>query len=247
MYLSFEDVQQYRKDGFILIHDVFNKAEVEQMIKAIDGGEGVVSNVSEVDDKKGKKVRLAFWDNLTGDIWSAASTSPLIVNNIRILMGEDICFYHGKVALKEAYTGGAFEWHQDYGYWYNGGFMYPHMMSAFVALDPSTLTNGCLRVIKGSHKLGRIEHKHVAGQIVADPERIALIEDRLETIDCEMPSGSVLFFDCNLLHSSAANESPNHRRSIITCYTAAGNTQVYNGSVVTRDLCPVGVNGSITS
>lgn len=125
---------------------------------------------------------------------------------------------NGKVMLKEAHTGGAWEWHQDYGYWYDQGFVFPHMISVFVAIDPANKQNGCLRVLKGSHKLGRLTHQQSGGQTMTDPSRIEVAEALFETVYCEMKPGSALFFDCNLLHCSAANESEYHRRSFIMCY-----------------------------
>ena len=49
-------------------------------------------------------------------------------------------------------------WHQDYGYWYNNRAVAPNMGSCMVALDPATRHNGCLQVLKGSHRLGRLDH-----------------------------------------------------------------------------------------
>lgn len=64
---------------------------------------------------------------------------------------------------KEPRVGGAWEWHQDYGYWYKNGFLYPEdMISVMVALTDATIENGCLQVLKGTHKMQRIEH-HFAG------------------------------------------------------------------------------------
>ena len=60
---------------------------------------------------------------------------------------------------KEPKVGGAWEWHQDYGYWYKNEFLFPdQMISVMVAITKANKENGCLQVIKGSHKLGRIEH-----------------------------------------------------------------------------------------
>ena len=37
--------------------------------------------------------------------------------------------------MKEAFTGGSFVWHQDYGYWYNNGCLLPEMGSIFMPID----------------------------------------------------------------------------------------------------------------
>ena len=95
-----------------------------------------------------------------------------------------------------------------------------------IALDRSTKANGCLQVLAGSHKAGRISHGPVGvGQTGADPERVALLRDQgqLEVVHCEMEPGSVLFFHSNLLHSSAPNTSPHSRWSLICCYGACDN------------------------
>ncbi|CAH1802509.1 unnamed protein product, partial [Owenia fusiformis] len=88
------------------------------------------------------------------------------------LLGGEVYHYHTKLMMKEPHTGGKWNWHQDYGYWYQNGCLFPDMATVFIAIDPSTKSNGCLNVIKGSHKCGRVEHKKVAGQTGADVERV---------------------------------------------------------------------------
>ena len=101
------------------------------------------------------------------------SASPRIVNGVRALLREDVYHWHSKVMLKEPRQGGAWEWHQDYGYWYHDGAPYPRLLSCMIALDPATRENGCLKVLVGSHLLGRLDHGRQGSQVGADPERIA--------------------------------------------------------------------------
>ncbi|WP_409340448.1 phytanoyl-CoA dioxygenase family protein [Paenibacillus sp. MBLB4367] len=249
MLLTYKEVEQYRRDGFILVEDVFTAKEIGTMVSDIEGGGRTAASAMSVNDESGKKAKLAYWEELADDVWSAASTSSRVVNNVRMLLGEEASFFHGKVMMKEARTGGAWEWHQDYGYWYDQGFLFPHMISAFVAIDPATKLNGCLRVLKGSHKMGRLTHLRVGGQTAADPARIAEAEKLFETVYCEMKPGSALFFDCNLLHCSASNDSDHHRRSFIMCYSAWGNPQMAkDGKPVLREPCPIsGKRGDTSS
>ena len=124
---------------------------------------------------------------------------------------------------KDPRVGGAWEWHQDYGYWYNDGFLYPDMLSAMTALTPANRENGCLQVIKGSHKLGRITHGMGGEQAGADPERVKEAQERLELIYVEMQPGDTLFFHSNLLHRSDSNLSAHPRLSLITAYNLITN------------------------
>jgi ectoine hydroxylase-related dioxygenase (phytanoyl-CoA dioxygenase family) len=97
------------------------------------------------------------------------------------------------------------------------------MLSVAVALEPATRENGCMQLLRGSHKLGRIEHGRVAGQTGADPERVEQALKRLELVHCEMGPGDALFFHSNTLHCSAANLSERSRNLLICCYNKATN------------------------
>jgi ectoine hydroxylase-related dioxygenase (phytanoyl-CoA dioxygenase family) len=125
--------------------------------------------------------------------------------------------------MKDARVGGAWAWHQDYGYWYQNGVLWPLLTSVFIAVDPATRENGCLQVIEGSHKLGRIEHVLTGEQAGADRDRVEEILKRLPLVYVEMAPGDALFFDANLLHRSDQNRSEHSRWSMICCYNAARN------------------------
>ena len=101
--------------------NLFSEAEVRILLDAVETGARVAENTRATSDASGKSSRLAIWHELGNDIWTAVSTCPRIVNNIRILLGEEVAFFHGKVMFKDAHEGGAWEWHQDYGYWYRPG------------------------------------------------------------------------------------------------------------------------------
>ena len=110
-------VAGFDRDGYVLVENVFSEAEVAAMLRDVESGERVARTRSGREDSSGKKAGIAIWTELGDDIWAAASSHPHIVNAVRILLREEIAFFHGKVMLKEARSGGAWEWHQDYGYW----------------------------------------------------------------------------------------------------------------------------------
>lgn len=226
MFLNNESVEQYHRDGFLIVEDVFRPDEVRAMLDAVEHGDRVAGTTVASKDAKGMPSKLAIWFDLGEDIWSAVSTCPRLVNSVRILLGEEAAFFHGKVILKEAKQGGAWEWHQDYGYWYDQGFAFPRLISASIALDAATRENGCLEVLRSSHRLGRVTHGTFGTQTGIDPVRVKQLEPLFERVYCEMKPGSVLFFHCNLLHASGQNLSDYHRRSVIMCYNALGNPQL---------------------
>jgi ectoine hydroxylase-related dioxygenase (phytanoyl-CoA dioxygenase family) len=246
MGISREQVDDYHRDGYLLLEGLLAADEVAVLLDAIEHGNRVASTKLTFEDAGGKSSNLAIWHSLGDDVWAAASTVPRIVNTVRILLGEDVHFYHGKVMLKEPHTGGSWEWHQDYGYWYaDDQFAFPRMMSAFVALDPATSENGCLQVLRGSHKLGRLDHGLVGAQKGVAPERLRALEPLFEHVTCEMSPGSVLFFDCNLLHGSGPNMSERPRRSFIVAFNALTNPRLAPRAELDERSCPVGRDDAI--
>ena len=221
--LSFDQVQAFDRDGYVLVPDVFSAQEIEILLSHVTKDGKVAKHTGNMPDAAGRSSKLALWMDAGDDVFGAVSTSPRIVNNVRMLMREEIYHWHSKVMLKEAKVGGAWEWHQDYGYWYKDGCLSPRMISCMIALDPATKANGCLKVIPGSHLLGRFEHGVVGNQAGADQARVQAVIERLGEHYCEAPAGSALFFHGNTFHASEANLSDKHRRAYICCYNALSN------------------------
>jgi ectoine hydroxylase-related dioxygenase (phytanoyl-CoA dioxygenase family) len=167
---------------------------------------------------------MAIWNHPGNSVYGLAARSHRVVDTMEDLLGGEVYHYHSKLTAKEPHEGGAWEWHQDYGYWYHNGNVYPYMASLMVALDRSTRENGCLQVVKGSHHCGRIEHGVLSGdQVGADPVRVEQILKRLPVEYAEMEPGDGLFFHCNVLHRSDQNRSEHRRWTVIHCYNAARN------------------------
>ena len=105
------------------------------------------------------------------------------------------------------------------------GNLYPDMAAAYIAVDKSNRQNGCLQIIEGSHKLGRIEHVFNNG--VSDsgacPERLKAILDRLPEVYVELDIGDVVLFHSNTLHGSNDNDSPFSRIALIGTYNTKHN------------------------
>lgn len=221
--LTPEQIEAFDRDGFVLVENVFTPEEIDILMAHVATDQRVNVGQRDMPDVEGRSSKLALWMDVREDVWGAVTSSPRIVNSVSALLRDEVYHWHSKVMLKEPKVGGAWEWHQDYGYWYNDGCLYPHLCSCLVALNPATRENGCLKVLVGSHHLGRIDHGQRGSQHGSDPERIQMIEEKLPVKYVEAPAGSVLFFHCNTLHSSEPNISDNSRISYICCYNALSN------------------------
>ncbi|TAE59883.1 MAG: phytanoyl-CoA dioxygenase family protein [Bacteroidetes bacterium] len=218
--LSPEEVISYHRDGYLFVRQMFS-AEETQLLLRLSLDESITDKGFDLFDQEGKKTRLTLWFTPGDDSFGLMSRSERMVHAVQDLLGEEgkVCHFHSKVMQKQPKTGGAWEWHQDYGYWYKNGFLYPEaMVSVMVALTEGTRLNGCLQVLKGSHKMQRFEHVFIGEQQGADPDFVEHSLQRCELVYAEVEPGDVLFFHPNLLHRSDANHSDAPRWSIISAY-----------------------------
>jgi ectoine hydroxylase-related dioxygenase (phytanoyl-CoA dioxygenase family) len=92
-----------------------------------------------------------------------------------------------------------------------------------VALTEANKENGCLQVIKGSHKLGRVNHGFAGEQVGADAVMVENALQTMELVYVELEPGDALIFHSNILHRSGANLSAYPRWSVISCYCSQSN------------------------
>ncbi len=220
---SDRDKQSFADQGYVLVHSLFTPEEAETLRATARGDEALRGRSTTRSDAKGGATTLSLDNELGDDLYSRIVRSRRVAENMAHFLGDEVYHYHHKMMLKEPFVGGAWEWHQDYGYWYNFGCLYPTMGSCFIAVDPCTRANGCLQVIPGSHHLGRMDHGKVGGQTGADAERVAAVLERLPLEYIEMSPGDGLFFHGNLLHRSDQNTSPDPRWALICCYNTRKN------------------------
>ena len=218
-----ERLDAYRRDGYTLEKNFFDSEEIDLLKRAAKEDRELDQHSFGKGDGEGGTVRLSLWNHPGDTIYGMFARCESVVNSAEKLLEGEVYHYHSKMIMKDAKVGGAWTWHQDYGYWYQNGVLFPLLTSAYIAVDQSTRENGCLQVLKGSHLLGRIEHVLTGDQAGADIERVREIEKRLERVYVEMDPGDVLFFDANLLHRSDQNKSDKPRWSMICCYNAARN------------------------
>src|SRR6266404_5153276 len=139
-------------------------------------------------DGEGRSTRIALWNRAGDSVYGLAARCARMVDTMETLLGGPVYHFQSKLTAKEPFVGGAWEWHQDYGYWYHNGCLFPFMASCMIALDRTNRENGCLKMVRSSHLMGRIDHVPVPGegQNVADPVRMKHILAAREAVYCEM-------------------------------------------------------------
>ncbi|MBI2275683.1 MAG: phytanoyl-CoA dioxygenase family protein [Bacteroidetes bacterium] len=230
--LTSSQIAAYHQDGYLLIKQFCSKPEVDKLYNTALEDDAMRKNALDLNDQSGKKTKLSLWFTPGNDVFGYLTRSEKMINGVAALLDSDapVCHFHSKLMQKEPRVGGAWEWHQDYGYWYKNQFMFPdQLISVMVALTPANQENGCLQVVKGSHKMGRVNHGFAGEQVGADMVMVNNALQTMELVYCELEAGDALFFHPNLLHRSEANLSEYPRWSIISCYCSQSNL-AYNES-----------------
>lgn len=228
--LTPEDALQFRQEGYFVVPRLLTAVETELLRRIAKSDHELQQQAASRADGEGGAIKLVVSNDLPANtITGAIVRSRRIVETMQQVLGDEVYHYHNKMILKEARIGGAWAWHQDYGYWYNNGCLYPDMASCMIAVDQATKANGCLQVVPGSHLLGRINHLKVGEQTGADLERVEQIVRRLPVVSCELEPGAGIFFHGNVLHRSDQNHSENPRWAFIACYNTRHNDPYMEG------------------
>ena len=219
-------VSDYNRDGYVIVRNFLQPEEVNKLYTIAVEDDTMRKHSFDLNDQTGKKTKLALWYTPGNDAYGLLTKSNRMIASVDKLMEGDseVCHFHSKLMQKEPKVGGAWEWHQDYGYWYKNEFLLPdQMMSVMLAITEANKQNGCLQVIKGSHKMGRIEHGFAGEQVGASQHYVDLALKTMDLVYVELMPGDALFFHSNLLHRSEANLSDNSRWSLISCYNRRSN------------------------
>lgn len=221
-----DDCAAFARDGFVFKRGFVQAHEMAIVDDTLAGDPAIRANVLSVADSSGASTELALWNHPADDIFGAIARSRRIAGGAARLLGGEVYHYHTKLTMKRPRLGGAWDWHQDYGYWYGNGCLFPDMLSVAVAVDPATRENGCLQLLRGSHRLGRVDHGRIGGQTGADPDRVEAVMRVCPLEHAEMAPGDALFFHCNVLHSSAQNRSDKPRTLMLSAFNRASNDPV---------------------
>jgi ectoine hydroxylase-related dioxygenase (phytanoyl-CoA dioxygenase family) len=143
-------------------------------------------------------------------LWSAPFTTPASQ-----LLGGPIRFWHDQLFCKPAMHGGVVAWHQDYSYWTRTKPL-AHL-TCWIGLDDSTVDNGCLHYVPGSHRWNLLPITGLAGDMnaiqgVLNEEQWTQFNKH---VPVELKAGQCVFHHPLTIHGSFENRTPNPRRAVV--------------------------------
>ncbi|XP_045202876.1 uncharacterized protein LOC123556321 isoform X1 [Mercenaria mercenaria] len=226
--LTDEMKSSFTENGFFIVRNFLDSEEVTNIWKVVEKPDGILNHGYVTYEENGNKIQSTLCSYPGYDVTGMVARSEKVAGSCEQLLACEVYHWCSMFMNKEAYVGGEHVWHQDYGYWYNDGVLYPDMITVWMALDKCRKDNSCKQVLRSSNKMGRVDHFKVpSGQMGVDPERVKEIMKKCEHIYLEMDPGDAFFHHGNTLHRSDENKSKNGRLGFMSCFNGAHNSPVF--------------------
>lgn len=210
---------EFDAKGYVRIKQMFDapelarmKAEIQRLLELHSAHGGVF-------------VGLAA----NSDLFKELAADSRIVNPLEAILGPDIEFLSDKVVFKSKRVDFASPWHQDWPYWEG-----THKLSVWIALDPATPENGCLKMMPGSHKASLTHDGAPPGTTTFGlrVDQDTVDESQAEILACD--AGDAVIFHDLTLHASCANVSGADRWALISTYRSASEPDLDYSWAVAR-------------
>ncbi len=228
----------YENNGYLFLEDFFDenevsvfKSETRQLLASSRGA----SRPEVILEPGGDEVRSVFAVHESHPFFESLAAHPRLSAIVRQILGSEVYVHQSRINFKPGFTGKEFYWHSDFETWHaEDGMPRMRALSCSIALEDNNPYNGALMVVPGSHRtfvscVDRTPDDHYKQSLrkqeygVPDQESLTRL---VEQGGIRMPvgkAGSVLLFDCNLMHGSASNISPYPRSNAFYVFNSAEN------------------------
>ena len=119
--LAPEQLEQYERAGYLLVEGMFDAEETGLLLRSAREDRALDRHSFGRADGEGGKVRLSLWNHPGDGIYGMFARCRRVVDACEQLLDDEVYHYHSKMIMKDPHVGGAWAWHQDYGYWYQNG------------------------------------------------------------------------------------------------------------------------------
>ena len=204
--LSRDQLTQWGEGGYLVVERAISMDIVGRMREATE-------RLTAERESAGGMERLVSLHSapLREPVFWEAVRHPALVATVTQLLGPDVIIHDVKLNWKPPARGrGELGWHQDFPYFPRTNF---NTLAVLVFLDDSTVANGCVKVIPGSHKRGPVDHFR-NGDFTGTATNPADYADEDSAVNLEVPAGTLTFHHGCMLHASGPNTSDHSRRAL---------------------------------
>jgi len=207
--LSNTALDAYRKDGYYFPVPVLSPAEVAHARKCLEEHEAKIGGPLQGNFRHKAHLLFTWVDELVHH--------PRILDAAEDVLGPNLLCWTTNFFIKEANSPGFVSWHQDAFYW---GLNKDTVMTAWVALTPANLKNGCMKFLPGSQTQDHLQHVDTfhKDNLLSRGQEVAVKVDTENTVDCILNPGEMSLHHVKLVHGSEPNRSNDRRIGLAIRY-----------------------------
>lgn len=231
-------IDTYERDGFLKVTNLFDAAEVEALVRERDHLRSLASKddaLTVIAEPGSRSVRSIFEVHKVSPVFERLAHDARLVNVAEYLLGDKVYVHQSRLNYKPGFLGKEFYWHSDFETWHvEDGMPRMRALSVSISLSPNTPNNGPLMVIPGSHQRyvvcsGETPAKHFEQSLrkqeygVPDVRSLRTLVEKGGIEAITGPAGTLVFFDCNTMHGSNGNITPQPRSNVFIVYNSVRN------------------------
>lgn len=238
--LDRDQLRHYDERGFLILPELLRAADVAALLAEAERMAAAADRTRDhvIVEPGSDAVRSLFRVHRDSAVMRALAADPRLAGAARQILGGDVYVHQSRVNFKPAFEGKAFPWHSDFETWHvEDGMPRMRALSVSLLLTRNTDHNGPLLVLPGSHRhyvrcVGETPPDHFKQSLrqqeygVPDRDALARLAAEGGIASCTGEPGTIVMFDCNLLHGSSANITPLPRHNVFLVYNSVANALV---------------------
>lgn len=260
--LSAEVLAQYEREGYLVFDELLRADEVQRVhaaVEALRSSPSVLARPEAIKEPSDDGLRSIFRVHTLDETMSALVRDERLIALASQILGGPVYVHQSRINFKPAFVGKEFYWHSDFETWHvEDGLPRMRALSISINLTDSNEHNGPLMVIPGSHHrfvscVGETPENHYQESLrrqtygVPDRDLLSQLAADMGIVAPKGRAGSLVLFDCNLMHGSSSNISPYPRCSVFIVYNSLENAPhaPYGGRpprpdfIASRELTPL--------
>ena len=236
--LSREQVRHYDQQGYLVLKNVFNPAELAALqdeTRHLLADQAALAHETVITEPGSREVRSIFAIHEQNPLMARLAADERLAGVASFLLDDEVYVHQSRLNYKPGFTGKEFYWHSDFETWHaEDGMPQMRALSMSVLLADNTPDNGPLMVIPGSHRsfvacVGETPDDHYRESLkkqeygVPDEQSLASLARDHGIVAPVGRAGTVILFDCNMMHGSNGNITPFPRSNAFLVFNAVSN------------------------
>lgn len=230
--------EQFDRDGYLVLEDLFSDEEVAYLQRAAGAllaDPDALDAETIISEPQSNEIRSIFEVHRQSVVIARLAADERLAAVASFLLGDDVYIHQSRLNYKPGFKGREFYWHSDFETWHvEDGMPRMRALSMSVLLAENTPHNGPLMLIPGSHRtyltcVGETPDDHYLKSLkkqeygVPDDESLTELAQAHGIVAPTGKPGTVILFDCNVMHGSNGNITPFPRANAFLVYNAVSN------------------------